>query len=151
MNRLTIAALVFLLSASTQVFAEGGEKPVDISHQFEIEESNLNSKVESALNGSPQDALDVFWFYLDRGNKDEALYWSRVAMENGSDLGRKNYASLLLERCDQRSVARARFHLRILVNQGNEDAQVLLNKLNAELRPPAGHGNQACPDAPPGD
>lgn len=112
--------------------AEEREKPVNISGRFEYSRDEVVSLNEAALNGSAEDALKLFWFHLDRGDKDEALYWAQVAMENGSPVGRHNYASLLAERGDVRSLARAKYHLLILVGQGNRDAESLLREVESK-------------------
>lgn len=128
-----IAMLVLCIAVGAGM-AEEREKPVNISGEFEYSCDEVVSLSEAALKGSAEDALKLFWFHLDRGDKDEALYWAQVAMENGSSVGRHNYASLLVERGDVRSVARAKYHLRILADQGNKDAQSLLREIESKSR-----------------
>lgn len=108
------------------------EKPFSPSQSFEFSHSELAGLSESALAGSAEDALKLSWFYSDQGNKDEEFFWTRVAMENGSAAGRHNYASLLVERGDSRSLARAKYHLKALVEQGNKDAESLLREVESQ-------------------
>jgi len=108
------------------------EKPISPSESFEFSRSELADLSESALAGSAEDALKLSWFYSDQGNKDEEFFWTQVAMENGSAAGRHNYASVLVERGDARSLARAKYHLKALVEQGSKDAESLLREVESK-------------------
>ncbi len=108
------------------------EEPVSICEDYEFSCAQVSGLNETALAGSARDALKLYWFYLDQGNKDEAVFWAQVAMENGSPIGRHNYAYLLAERGDARSLARAKYHLRALAEQGDKDAASLLRKIESK-------------------
>ncbi|MDO5505073.1 MAG: hypothetical protein Q4F49_02130 [Pseudoxanthomonas suwonensis] len=130
-----LASLLFfgaLLAVSGGCHSTEPEKP-DFSCDGELSCGQLEELTESALNGSANAALDLFWASLDKGEKEEALYWAQIAMENGSAAGRRNYASLLSEKGDAKSLARARYHLRMLVSQGYEGADVLLGAVERKL------------------
>lgn len=130
--------LTSLLVSGALLAASGGchsiepEKP-DFSCDSELSCGQIESLTESALNGSADAALDLSWASLDKGEKEDALYWAQIAMENGSSAGRRNYASLLSEKGDTKSLTRARYHLRMLVSQGYEGADVLLRVVERKL------------------
>jgi len=131
-----LASLLF----SGALFAMSGgchstelEKPVFYC-DGELSCGQLEELAKSALNGSADAALDLSWAHLDKGEEDEALYWTQIAMENGSPAGRHNYASLLIRKGDMRSLLRARYHLKILVEQGDSDSAVLLEEAERKLR-----------------
>lgn len=130
--------LTSLLFSSALLAASGGchstepEKP-DFSCDSKLSCGQFEELTQSALNGSADAALDLSWASLDKGDKEEALYWAQIAMENGSAAGRRNYAFLLSERGDAKSLARARYHLRALVSQGYEGADVLLGIVERKL------------------
>jgi len=87
-----------------------------------------------ALDGDGEAAIELFWDASDNDRKDDALFWAQIAMENGNSAGRHNYAVLLMEKGDLRSLMRARFHLKILVAQGDKDSGVLLSDVEKKLR-----------------
>jgi TPR repeat protein len=124
-----LAATLVLITGACMSAEKEEEQPVSICEDFEFSCTEVAGLSDAALAGSAEAALKLFWFYLDRENKDEALYWAQVAMENGSAVGRHNYASLLADRGDSRSLARAKFHLRALVEQGDKDAESLLREI----------------------
>lgn len=130
-----LSSLLFsgaLLVASGGCYSSDIKKPVSICGG-ELSCEEVGGPIESALSGSPEAALELFWASLDKGEKEEALYWARIAMENGSQAGRHNYASLLIRQGDARSLQRARYHLKILVRQGDKDAAVLLEEAERKI------------------
>jgi len=130
--------LTSLLFSGALFAASGGchstepEKP-DFSCDSELSCGQIEDLTQSALNGSADAALDLSWTSLDKGDKEEALYWAQIAMENGSPAGKRNFAFLLSEKGDAKSLVRARYHLRALVSQGYEGADVLLGVVERKL------------------
>ena len=130
-----LTSLVFsgaLLVTSGGCHSMEQEKP-DFSCDSELSCGQIAGLTESALNGSADTALDLSWASLDKGEKENALYWAQIAMENGSLAGRRNYAFLLSEKGDVQSLTRARYHLRALVSQGYSGADVLLGTVERKL------------------
>lgn len=125
-------AFIYLLFMSPVLFAcgsAGDDVPILICDDG-VNASNVDSMKDSALSGSPDAAMALFWAVLDDGDKEGALFWSQIAMENGSKAGRHGHASLLMQRGDAASLKRARFHLGVLIKDGDKDAAVLLEKLD---------------------
>lgn len=121
-----------LLSVVPQVMAcqplkQAGEPTLICDGQISPEQ--MESTINIALSGDEDAAMRLLWDALDEGKREEAIYWAQIAMENGSQAGRHGYASLLIQKGDERSLRRARFHLNILIAQGDQDAKVLLEKL----------------------
>jgi len=127
-------AIALILVAGTCMSAEQ-EKPVNLCGDYDFSCTEVAGLNESALAGSADAALKLFWFYLDQENEDEAIFWAQVAMENGSPVGRHNYASLLVKRGDVRSLARAKYHLKALVEHGDKDAASLLREVESKQKP----------------
>lgn len=116
-----------MLAVSAGCFSSEPDKPINLCGG-DVSCEEIEGLTRGALDGSPDAALKLFWTSFDEGKMEDALYWAQVAMENGSQAGRHNYASLLIQRGDAKSLARARYHLKILVKQGDKDAIVLLKE-----------------------
>jgi len=131
----SIAILSFssaLLIVSSACRASEPEIPFNLCGE-EAMYAESEDLTQIALDGSSDAALKLFWASLDNGKMEDALYWAQIAMENGSEVGRHNYASLLVQKGDARSLSRAKYHLTKLAAGGDRDAAVLLREAEHKL------------------
>lgn len=132
MKILSLFILSFLIAGPCM--SADKEHPVSICEDYDFTCGEVADLSESALSGSAEDAIKMYWSALDKDNTEDAMFWARVAMENGSAIGRHNYASLLSRRADVGSLIRAKFHLKALVSQGDKDAEPLLREVELKLK-----------------
>jgi TPR repeat protein len=134
-----ILVSIGLLGASPPAIAQDGREnnvpPVLLCEDDDYSCGEVVDLESKALSGSEKEALSLYWYYLGRDERSEAMYWAQIAMENGSEVGRFNYASMLAERGDPRSLARAKFHLAEMAAQGDADAASLLRRIDSRVMP----------------
>ena len=134
-----LLALIILLGTPAVAMAQDGRTgqvpPAMLCEDDEHSCGEVVALETKALSGSDKAALSLYWYHLGRDDKNEAMYWAQIAMENGSEVGRFNYASMLAERGDPRSLARAKFHLAALAVQGDVDAAWLLRHVDSRINP----------------
>jgi len=99
-------------------------------------EEGIHAMMEAALDGSQNDALHLYFEFIEKHDYIQAVYWAQIAMENGSQEGKKFYIDALIEKGDIHSLKRARYHLSNLI-QGNpgdkEDLIVIANNIEEKL------------------
>ena len=123
----------FLLLAIGVNFPACSSPPTSASDDYAFSAEEVVRFERDALKGGQDSAVQLIWVSLDEGKKEEAIFWAQVAMENGSAVGRHNYASLLAQRGDFRSLSRAKYHLDYLASQGDGDAKVLLKDVERKI------------------
>lgn len=123
--RLAITALL-LSVLPFQSIAQEEERPSRASQDYEFSCAEVTEKSRAALSGEQEAALDLALFYGEIGDTGQIMYWYQVAMENGSETGRLNYATMLIQNGDELSILRAKYLLRQLVEKKVERAASLM-------------------------
>lgn len=99
------------------IFAFGGAAavpvPIDTCPGEWLAPDEYPRIVADALDGSPERARQLAQYYENAGELDEALYWGGIAVENGDEQWRHNYAYLLMSKGGAVNIRRALFHARI--------------------------------------
>ena len=89
--------------------------------------------IEKALDGSPQQARALAHHFDQIGEFDKGLFWSGIALENGDEDSRWNYAYRLYARGGTYDLRRAIYHLKILQRTGDSRATELRAEIEEKL------------------
>lgn len=115
--------LSFVINATTPPLS-----PVDLCGQC-LTAEELPHAIDEALAGSAEQARALSNHFDQRGELDTGLFWSGIAVENGDEVSRYNYAYRLFQRGGEYDLRRAIYHLKILQKYGDS----LATELRAEI------------------
>jgi len=99
-------------------------------------EEEIHAMMEAALDGSQDNARYLYFEFIGKNDNIQALYWAQIAMENGSQEGRKYYVDALVLKGDMQSLKRARYHLNKMMEddlENKEDLIVIANNIEGKL------------------
>ena len=121
MSRVIAEAVLVLLFAPpiTWLAADGSLEPCE-DRDFSC--GDIQTLAERGLEGDAHAALKLSWLYADRDDERAQVFWTRVAVENGSVIARHNYAVLLSQRSERACLVRSRLLLSTLIKEGLGDA-----------------------------
>ena len=96
------AQLVAVLLLAFPVASCAANAPPEACEAFDFTCGDIPVLTQSALEGDAHAALKLSRLYADRDDKRAQVFWTRVAIENGSVIARHNYAG-----CERMSIRAA--------------------------------------------
>lgn len=106
--------------------------PVELCGQC-LTTQEVPRAIEEALAGSAEQARALSNHFDQNGELEKGLFWSGIAVENGDEDSRYNYAYRLYQRGGEYDLRRAIYHLRILQKNGDSQATDLRAEIEEKL------------------
>lgn len=132
----TLVAFPLLLIIGCSVCAQESMRPqpIDACASGCTEAVITDDSELLALDGSIKHAKLLSEKYAYDNDLSRAMYWAGIALENGDESIRYNYAYFLFLSKDRRNLRRSLFHLRKAEAHGSIDASTLKAEVEAALQ-----------------
>ena len=131
---LYVLFLIFFIVLMGELTMSGQGKPIPGIQGLVIDEKDLPSFEQKALDGNPESARRLSSFYdMVRNDRKQAVYWAMIAAENGSVVGQYNLGFLLRDDPDPKNRRRALYWLKRVSKSGDQHAADMAIQLLKEI------------------
>jgi len=130
MNKaLSVVFMLVVLSAFGSI-AMAGEQPAMLNADLSLTAEELERLPREAMEGSGEAGLRLFSFYQFLNyDRDESLFWLRLAAEHGSPKAQYNVGQFYKESKNPKDVQKAKLWLQRAADQGYTQAAEALKRL----------------------